>query len=74
VQDAGIDNVFAFDLSPLIIFISRFGQLSAFDKNPHRQVLALPSSGAAAMRIRKRPSLIPDISFFEEPGNAFIFI
>jgi len=71
-QAAGTATTFIRDFSPFTNTTSRFAQPSVFARNSHKHELALPSSGAAAMRTHKQLSLMPAISFFDAPGMAFI--
>jgi len=60
------------DFSPDKSCKSFLGQSSALDRKLSNAAFALPSSGAAAMRIRRRPFFTPANSVFEAPGTAFI--
>ena len=70
-QRSGRQTVLRRDLSPLFIVTSFLEQPSVFARNAARESLALPSSGAAAIFTRSRPSWMPANSVFDAPGIAF---
>jgi len=71
-HSSGSATTLSRDFSPETSCKSRLAQPSDLDKKLSNSALALPPSGAAARRIRRRPSLIPASSVFEAPGTAFI--
>jgi len=72
LHSIGSATAFNLDFFPQRICKSFLGQLYVLDKKINNSVFALPSSGAAVRRIRRRPSLTPANSVFEAPGTAFI--